>query len=206
MNISVCIIDYGLGNISSLVNMCKKIGVKASVSHHPNEIKKATHLILPGVGAFDIGMRNLIDRGLDTILKKQVIDNEVPILGICLGAQLMLSSSDEGSHDGLGWIDGKVVRFNDSSGIKIPHMGWNSISRIYNHDLFIGMPDSPPRFYFVHSYHFHIINPSEIVAQSTYGYDFTVSFKKANIIGVQFHPEKSHQFGMHLLTNFFNIK
>jgi glutamine amidotransferase len=206
MKISVCIIDYGLGNISSLVNMCKKIGEKASVSNQPDEINNATHLILPGVGAFDIGMKNLIDRGLDTILKKQVIDNKVPILGICLGAQLMLSSSDEGSQDGLGWIDGKVVRFNDTSGIKIPHMGWNSISRIYDLDLFKGMPDSPPRFYFVHSYHFHISNPSEIVAQSTYGYDFAVSFKKGNIIGVQFHPEKSHQFGMHLLTNFFNIK
>jgi len=202
----ICIIDYGLGNTGSLLNMCKRIGKDSIISADANVLNDATHLILPGVGAFDTGMKNLNERDLPSLLFHSINVNKTPILGICLGAQLMLKNSEEGYENGLGLVDGKVVRFDNSTGIKIPHMGWNSMSKVYDNELYQKMPENPPRFYFVHSYHFNLNNPSEIAAESNYGYDFAASFRKDNIIGVQFHPEKSHQFGMQLLTNFFNIR
>jgi glutamine amidotransferase len=200
------IVDYGSGNLGSLQNMCKKIGRKALLVHNEEEILTASHLILPGVGTFDTGMKNLESRGLISILKKAVIENKTPVLGICLGAQLMLESSEEGVLPGLGWINGRGIRFKSDSELKVPHMGWNSLVNIVNTGLYSKMPQLPPRFYFVHSYYFGISNPENVSAWSHYGQKFAASFESGNVMGVQFHPEKSHQFGMQLLHNFFETE
>ena len=202
----ICIIDYGLGNSGSLVNMCQKIGYSAAFSNDVSIINTATHLILPGVGAFDSGMKNLKERGLVEILHNAVVERQTPILGICLGAQLMFEGSEEGTLPGLGWIKGSVKKFNDKKGLKVPHMGWNSLSPISQERLYFNMPDYPPRFYFVHSYYFEPENSEEISAYCHYGFPFAAAFEKLNINGVQFHPEKSHKFGTQLLTNFLAIK
>ncbi len=199
----VCIIDYGLGNIGSLINMFKYINQEVIVSSDQSKILNASHLILPGVGTFDTGMKNLQKNNLTATLNNAVIKNKIPILGICLGAQLMLESSEEGIEKGLNWVDGNVVKFNtNEKNIKIPHMGWNNVKFEKNHWLFSDMPDENPRFYFVHSYHFNIFKPNQIAGETSYGINFASGFVKENIVGVQFHPEKSHLFGMQLLRNF----
>ena len=202
----VVIIDYGLGNLGSLKNMCKKIGIEASISDGLSSLENATHLLLPGVGSFDNGIKLLDGKGLRQILNKVVLTDRIPILGICLGAQLMLSASEEGQLPGLGWVDGKAVKFENHADLKVPHMGWNSLSRVAQNTLFLNMPDPPPRFYFVHSYYFSLSSNQDISAECTYGGIFTASFQKNNIYGVQFHPEKSHLFGMQLLENFFSVR
>lgn len=202
----ICIIDYGLGNVGSIMNMCKHIGAHAVISSDKDVIRSASHLVLPGVGAFDSGIRNIKEHKLEEVLNEEVIEKGKPVLGVCLGAQLMLRSSEEGRLDGLKWIDGKAVRFNGSNGIKIPHMGWNNLTTIYDTTLFEGMPETPPRFYFVHSYYFSLENKENIAAITRYGSEFPSAFRKNNIFGVQFHPEKSHRFGMQLLLNFSRIK
>jgi glutamine amidotransferase len=199
------IIDYGLGNLGSLLNMCHKIGRKASLVHTEEEVLSASHLILPGVGTFDTGMRNLASSGLIPVLKTAVSDQKIPVLGICLGAQLMLESSEEGVLPGLGWINGRVIKFGSENGLKVPHMGWNSLTYISHTALYHSMPQTPPRFYFVHSYYLGLTNPENVSAWSNYGHKFAASFEHGNVMGVQFHPEKSHQFGMQLLHNFFEV-
>jgi imidazole glycerol-phosphate synthase subunit HisH len=202
----ICIIDYGLGNVGSILNMCKHIGVHAVISSEKDVIHSASHLLLPGVGAFDSGIRNIKEQKLEEMLTEEVVVKGKPVLGICLGAQLMLGASEEGQLAGLNWIDGKAVRFDGSYGLKIPHMGWNSLTTIYDTALFEGMPETPPRFYFVHSYYFNLVNKENIAAISLYGSEFPSAFRKNNIFGVQFHPEKSHRFGMQLLLNFSSIE
>jgi len=199
------IIDYGLGNLGSLSNMCQKAGLEARVTDTSEAILSASHLILPGVGTFDTGMRNLESKGLVPVLKEAVLERKIPILGICLGAQLMLESSEEGDLPGLCWIKGRVVRFHASEGLKVPHMGWNYLNDIRKHTLYSSMPQIPPRFYFVHSYYFKLAEAADISALCTYGEKFSASFEQGNIMGVQFHPEKSHQFGMQLLHNFSRV-
>jgi glutamine amidotransferase len=200
----ICIVDYGLGNSGSLVNMCHKIGYNAILSNDEDTIRAATHLILPGVGAFDSGMKNLEEKGLVKPLSDAVLDRKTPILGICLGAQLMFDGSEEGVLPGLGWIKGRVKRFSGSRELKVPHMGWNSLVQIDQEQLFVNMPDYPLRFYFVHSYFFEPANREDISAYCHYGFTFSAAFERKNIKGVQFHPEKSHKFGTQLLTNFFS--
>jgi glutamine amidotransferase len=199
----ITIIDLGMGNLASIKNMLKKIGVNAEISPDAEVIAKAKKIILPGVGAFDNAMTNIDALGLRSILNKKALEEKVPVLGICLGMQILMKSSEEGSLPGLGWIDGVVKRFrfdNANSTLKVPHMGWNLISTQDDQHLFKGLQDS--KFYFVHSYYVECSDSSHSLATTTYGIVFTSSVHKANIFGTQFHPEKSHRYGMQLLRNF----
>jgi glutamine amidotransferase len=202
----VCIIDYGLGNIGSLVNMCRYIGIETIVGNDEATIRRATHLILPGVGTFDKAISNLKSQDLFELVNLAVLEGNKPILGLCLGAQIMLAKSEEGLLDGFGWVQGQVVRFNLPKPLKIPHMGWNMARQANGESLFDDMPDSEPRFYFVHSYHFANIPEENIACTTNYGGEFVSGFRKGKIVGMQFHPEKSHQFGIKLLENFYKIK
>jgi glutamine amidotransferase len=203
----ITIVDYGVGNIKSIRNMLKKIGVESCISEHPEVIAKASKLILPGVGHFDFGIKSLITSQLIEVLYQSVMVHKTPILGICLGAQLLGKSSEESGEKGLGWLDMEVVRFDSSkmeASLKVPHMGWNEIKQEKKSLLLEGY-EEVPRYYFVHSYHMKPVNPSDILMTTNYGYEFTSAVEKDNIFGVQFHPEKSHKFGMKLLTNFSKI-
>ena len=196
----IVIIDYGMGNLGSIVNMFKKTGHKSLVTSDIDEIENAEKLILPGVGAFGNGMKNLKERNLIAVLNKKVQQEKIPVLGICLGMHLMTKSSEEDSSIGLGWIDGSVVKFQEKN-LKIPHMGWNIIQHKKQSRLFNEM-ESEKRFYFVHSYFVKCDNETDILTTTPYGNKFVSAFNKDNIYGVQFHPEKSHKFGMNLLKNF----
>ncbi len=199
----LAIINYGLGNLTSIRNMCKRIGVEAEITDSPALIESADKLILPGVGHFRSGMENLHRSGLKGLLDRLVLEQRRPILGICLGAQLMTARSEEGNVEGLGWVDADTIRFRSDgiNGLKIPHMGWREISVAADSPLWNGLPEEP-RFYFVHSYHFLFRRAEEVVATASYGYEFACAFRKDNIFGTQFHPEKSHKFGMRVLENF----
>lgn len=200
----IVIVDYGIGNLGSIANMFKKVGVAATISAVPSVIERADKLILPGVGAFEMGMRNLAERGLVPLLNTKVLQAKTPILGLCLGLQLFTRRSEEGVLPGLGWLDAETVRFKFDAGqsqLKIPHMGWNTLAVCQPHPLIEGLV-TDSRFYFVHSYHVVCANQYEVLAQTQYGYDFPSAVVKENIMGVQFHPEKSHKFGMRLLKNF----
>lgn len=197
------VIDYGVSNVGSIINMLKKINVKTQVVKEGNHLKNANKIILPGVGAFDFGVSELQKRGIDEIIKKKVIQDKVPLLGICLGMQLLGESSEEGTKKGLGLIKGKCVKFNfeNSNSLKVPHMGWNNLSN-YKEDFLLKNINEKSRFYFVHSYHFKCINHENVVGKTNYGFDFNSIIRSNNVWGVQFHPEKSHKFGMQLLRNF----
>ena len=196
----ITIIDYGMGNLGSIENMIKKIGYKSLITSDIEEIKHADKLILPGVGAFDHGMKQLRESGLIEILNQKVSIEKTPILGICLGMQLMTKSSEEGTIKGLGWIDAESKKF-ASDELKIPHMGWNIIKHKKLSKLF-DENESEKRFYFVHSYCVSCNNKGDILTTTPYIYDFISSFERGNILGTQFHPEKSHKFGMSLIKNF----
>lgn len=198
----VVILDYGMGNIGSIYNMLKKIGTEALISNDRIEIERADKIILPGVGNFDNGMKNLIELGLDDEIKKQVIINKKPLLGICLGMQLLGRKSEEGSCTGLSLVEFDNKRFSFSENkLKIPHMGWDTVILNMNDKLLEGITGLQ-RYYFVHSYHAICDNTEDILMTCDYGYPFPAAIKRGNIYGVQFHPEKSHKFGMDLLTNF----
>lgn len=197
----ITIVDYGMGNLGSIKNMLKKIGVPSLISSATADIKAAEKLILPGVGAFDNGMKNLAERGLIELLNHKVSVEKTPVLGICLGMQLMSKTSEEGVRSGLGWLNAQTQRFSLPSSFKIPHMGWNTVAIQKEHPLFIDMPQGL-RFYFVHSYHVVCLDSSAVLTQTQYGITFTSAVAQGNVCGVQFHPEKSHKFGMKLLANF----
>jgi glutamine amidotransferase len=187
--------------------MLKKIGFKSAISAQIEDIEKAEKLILPGVGSFDYGMEQLEKSGLIPILNKKVIENKIPILGICLGVQLMTKKSEEGSKNGLGWFNAETIKFDKTKlpdSYKIPHMSW--VEAKYNTDskLFKNITENP-RFYFVHTYHLHTNNQTDILTTANYGYEFVAGLEKENIVGVQFHPEKSHKFGMQILRNFVEL-
>ena len=202
----VIIVDYGMGNLGSIKNMIKKIGGESLISSDVNEISKAKKIILPGVGAFDAGILNLQNAGLIPILNKKVIEEKIPVLGICLGMQLMTEKSEEGNQEGLKWIEAETIRFNFNNNVnlKIPHMGWNMVIKRKEHIIVKALGDEP-RFYFVHSYFVKCKNTTDILLETNYGNIFTSAFQKDNIIGVQFHPEKSHKFGMNILKNFLEM-
>lgn len=196
----VVIVDYGLGNLGSIVNMIKKIGFQSKISSDLEEISYAEKLILPGVGSFDKGIKNLHDLGIFQVLNQKVLVDKTPILGICLGMQLMTKSSEEGSLKGFGWIDAETKRFQSES-LKIPHMGWNVIKNSKKSKLFDEFV-SEKRFYFVHSYFVDCKSQNNVLTTTPYTHDFVSSFENENVLGVQFHPEKSHNFGLKLLKNF----
>ena len=192
-----------MGNLGSIANMLNKVGAESTVTSDPEVIASADKLILPGVGAFDNGMRELTSRGLSPILRDQVLTRGKSILGLCLGMQLFTSGSEEGATAGLGWISGRAVRLApviDSTPLKVPHMGWNTIQQCRSDPLFADL-DEDARFYFVHSFHVECAE-SSVLARSVYGCPFVSAVRHQNIAGVQFHPEKSHRFGMQLLKNF----
>ncbi len=199
----ITIVDYGLGNLGSILNMLRKVGVAAELTGEPERVAKAEKLILPGVGAFDNGMENLARLGLIDILNDRVCGQHIPILGICLGAQLLTRRSEEGHRSGLGWIEADTIRFFSRvavQGFKVPHMGWSDLTTSKPSPLFV--ENTEQRFYFVHSYHFHCDRSEDTLATADYGYSFTAAFSRGNVYGVQFHPEKSHKFGMELLRRF----
>lgn len=203
----ILVVDYGMGNVGSILNMLKKIGAQVITSAEPEVIRRADKLILPGVGAFDSGMKRLEELGLIDVLHHQVLDRGVPVLGVCLGMQLLTRRSEEGVRPGLGWIPGETIRFrmgDDHAGLKIPHMGWNTISVRRVGAIFAGL-ERGSRFYFVHSYHVVCDDPEDILTTTFYGYDFVSSAQRRNVLGTQFHPEKSHKFGMKLLRNFVEM-
>jgi glutamine amidotransferase len=202
----ITIIDYKTGNLGSIQNILKRIGEDSVITSDRKVIEQAVKLILPGVGAFDTGMRNLAELDLVEILNKRVLVDKIPVLGICLGMQLLSKGSEEGSLNGLGWIDGQTIRFDFKNTLeyKIPHMGWNFISQHKESRLLTGMfPE--PRFYFVHSFYFEANDKADVLTSTSYETEFTSAVEKDNIVGVQFHPEKSHKFGMKLLKNFVDF-
>lgn len=199
----IVVVDYGLCNVGSVLNMLKRIGAAAEISAEPGRIDAASKLILPGVGAFDNGMTNLDQMGLLPVLNKKAREDRVPVLGICLGMQLLTRRSEEGTRPGLGWIEADTRRFAipTSMNLRVPHMGWNQITSRGPHPLLEGLEEDT-RFYFVHSYHVCCDNESDSIATAHYGYDFTAAVARGNVMGTQFHPEKSHRFGLRLLRNF----
>lgn len=199
----VAILDYGVGNTGSIVNMFKRIGAKAEATADPNRILAADRLVLPGVGAFDTAAERLERSGLPSLLRQKVISERTPILGICLGMQLLMEGSDEGKLPGLGWIRGRTRGFASLRipGLKIPHMGWNDV-RIARPSPLLDNFESEMRFYFVHSYYVECSDPGDVILTCDYGTPFHAAVQRENIFGTQFHPEKSHRFGKRLLENF----
>ncbi len=199
----IVIVDYKTANIGSIVNIFKRIGVPARVAETPAQLAGATHLLLPGIGHFDTCARNLRRAGFAEALQQPVLERRIPLLGICVGAQLLTRGSEEGDEAGLGWIDAETRRFPDlpRDDYKVPHMGWNLATATQPHTLFEGF-EKTPRFYFVHSFHMQCDRPESQLASTEHGLQFASAIVQGNVAGVQFHPEKSHRYGMQLLRNF----
>lgn len=204
-SIMIVVVDYGMGNLRSVEKALKKLGKDCVISGKEEDFAEATHIILPGVGFFKEGMANLKSRGIDKVLEREVIEKKKPLLGICLGMQLLLKTGQEGgNNNGLGFIDGDVMRFSFiGKGLKIPHVGWNNVMNVSQMEIFNGIPENTD-FYFVHSYHAKL-NEKIIHAETDYGYNFPSAINKGNIFGVQFHPEKSQKYGILLLKNFCEL-
>lgn len=200
----IVIIDYGMGNLGSIINMFKKINVNAVISNDPDIIEKADKLLLPGVGSFDNAVAKINSLNLKNILNYQVLEKKKPILGICLGMQLLTRSSEEGLLPGLGWIPADTIKFDSSTGIRIPHMGWNFVKSYRDSPLTVNL-ELDSKFYFVHSYYVKVDNDENSVFKCSYGNVFDAAIQKDNIFGAQFHPEKSHRYGMQFLQNFANL-
>jgi glutamine amidotransferase len=204
----ITIIDYDMGNVGSILNMIRKVGGRAQVKGAADEIRAADAIVLPGVGAFDTAMGALKQRGLVAALNHAVVERRVPVLGVCLGMQLMTSRSEEGALQGLGWIAGEARRFEFDDAhrrLKVPHMGWNRVVQRKEHPIFAGQASEELRFYFVHSYHVVCDDATDVLATADYGGDFVAAFQRENIIGMQYHPEKSHKFGLGVYRNFVSI-
>jgi glutamine amidotransferase len=200
----IAVVNYGWGNIRAIANIYKNLGIPASIAQFTNDLRAADKIILPGVGAFDTAMQSLNESGLREPLEEAVIGERKPALGICVGMQMLARSSAEGKLSGLGWIDGEVKKFDVSQfpdGTHLPHMGWNDVRPRDNSYLFKGLGDEA-RFYFLHSYYFSPASAKDVLAETDYYGIFASSVRSQNIFGVQFHPEKSHQWGIQLLQNF----
>jgi glutamine amidotransferase len=202
----VTIVDYGMGNLGSVKNMLKKVGSSCTVSLTKDDIIKADKLILPGVGSFDQGIKNLKSLGYYDLIKEKVLSDNTPILGVCLGMQLLTNGSDEGVEEGFGFVNAYAHKFSfdSSSKLKTPHMGWNVAEIKKTSPIFDSMYDQENRFYFVHSYAVKCQNEEDILTTTKHGSVFVSAFEKGNVIGAQFHPEKSHKFGMSFFKNFLS--
>lgn len=197
---TVSVLDYGLGNVGSVANMLRRVDNEPTIVRQPEHVAEADRLLLPGVGSFDAAVTLLQQQGMMDAIREFAATGR-PLLGICLGMQLLCDTSDEGTMNGLGLIPGNSVRFSGQSGIRVPHMGWNRVAPTTDEPIVRDItPDS--RFYFVHSYHVVTADESDVLATTPYGTPFTSMVRSENVIGAQFHPEKSHTFGMQLLKNF----
>lgn len=200
----IVIVDYGMGNLGSIANMFRNIGAQVEVTDDPRRIELAERLILAGVGAFDAGMQHLHDTNLIPLLERKVLGQKTPFLGICLGMQLLTSQSEEGQRAGLGWINAETLRFRPEkigTGHRVPHMGWNEIHVLKAHPILTDLGEEA-RFYFVHSYYVNCLDEEAVLATTLYGLSFHSVLGKGNILGTQFHPEKSHRYGRKILENF----
>jgi len=203
----IAIVDYGLGHVLAFVIVYQRLNILVTVAETPGDLAKASKLILPGVGAFDHAMQQLEQSGMRPDVDRLVLQHGVPVLGICVGMQMLANSSDEGALPGLSWIDGRVRRFNVGALLghtHLPHMGWNDVTPVVGGGLFAGL-EHDARFYFLHSYYFDCHQPQDTLAFSDYGIEFSSAVQHENIYGVQFHPEKSHHFGSQLLKNFAEL-
>lgn len=203
----ISIVDYGLGNIRAFSNMYNRLNIEVRAVTRADELRTATKIILPGVGAFDHAMELLQQSGMRETLDELVLRQGVPVMGICVGMQILAEGSDEGQRPGLGWIRGRVRSFKANpltQGLPLPHMGWNDVKPAAGLKLFGGL-ESDARFYFLHSYYFECAQPDAIAATASYGIDFSCAVHSGNVHGVQFHPEKSHHFGAQLLKNFAEL-
>lgn len=200
----IAIVDYDVGNVGSVLNMLRKVGAKAQITRDPALLRSATKLVLPGVGAFDEAITNLRRFDLIDLLNELVTEQRKPILGVCLGAQLMTKSSEEGLQPGFGWLDARIVRFRPPQGtvLRIPHMGWNVVTPARTGiQIFEGVAE-PMRFYFVHSYHMVTERPEIEIGITHYGYRFASALGQGNVMAMQYHPEKSHKYGLQIYRNF----
>ena len=200
--LKICIVDYGIGNIKAFKNIYDKLNVNVEIASKKEQLVNATHLILPGVGAFDWAISKLNESDLRETLDKLVLEKKIPILGVCVGMQIMASQSEEGVLPGLNWIEGKVLKLDKN--IILPHMGWNNVKLSIKSGLFDNIADL--EFYFLHSYYYKTEHDKHILSMSEYGNLFTSAIYKENIFGTQFHPEKSHKNGIKILENFLKIK
>lgn len=203
----IALCDYGSGNIRAIANIYGRLGVPHFVAVRAEDLDRATHVVLPGVGAFDQAMRHLETSGLRDALTRRVLGDGLPFLGICVGMQLLARRSDEGELPGLAWIDGEVRRFDHARFTQrthLPHMGWNDVTVTRPHALFAGL-ERDASFYFLHSYYFECAHREDVLAEAEYGGRFACAVQRGNIHGVQFHPEKSHQGGIRLLQNFAGL-
>jgi len=197
---TVSVISYGLGNLGSVVNMLKRVGAESRLVSTPEEVLASDRLLLPGIGAFDTGMRLLDEQGLTPAIKEFAASGK-PVFGICLGMQLLLDSSEEGEAAGLGLIPGRSLRFDEVPGVRVPHMGWSFVEPTREDSLVAELPDES-RFYFVHSYRVVPDNPAHTLGITQYGGPFASMIRSDNVMGAQYHPEKSHDFGKRILRNF----
>jgi len=200
----ITIVDYGLGNVMAFANIYKRLNIPVEIVSTSSALSSAKKILLPGVGSFDWAMMQLNNSGMRDMLDDLVLKKNIPVIGICVGMQMMAKNSDEGKLDGLGWIDAKVKRFDCSNDEYLPHMGWNNITTVNKNPLFLGLEEDS-RFYFLHSYYFDQSDYSQALSQTFYHKLFTSSVCYKNIFGVQFHPEKSHNWGVQLLKNFYEM-
>lgn len=201
------IIDYGVGNIQAFLTLLKRIGVPAERARTPEDIKTASRLILPGVGHFDHAMRKLNESGMREMLDQKVLQDKAPVIGVCVGMQMLATSSEEGILPGLNWIPGRVRAFKnlDSFGLPLPHMGWNKLHGEHHSQLFHRGFEDIPQFYFLHSYYFDTDDKKDVAAKAFYGIEFEAGISRGNVHGVQCHPEKSHRWGANLIKNFTKV-
>lgn len=199
----ISIIDYGLGNVFAFRNAYERLNIPVTMARTASDVEKASKLILPGVGAFDRAMERLDASGLRGAIEEFALGKKLPLLGVCVGMQMLTESSEEGEKAGLGWIGGQVRKFQDHA-VALPHMGWNDVEPGRHGDLFEGM-NGDARFYFLHSYYVDCRDPADILAVADYGGEFCCAVNRSNIFGVQFHPEKSHHWGSRLLKNFAEL-
>lgn len=198
----IAIIDYDVGNLAAVANMLRRVGVASEITADPTRVAQAKRIILPGNGAFDACVRGLRSTGLIPLLEQRVLREGVPLLGICVGAQMLGHDSEEGNEPGLGWLDMRVKRFPALPGLRVPHMGWNEVHAASPEHPLAKSMEPGDRYYFVHSYYLEPALQAEVLMTAHYGVKFAAAVARANIVGVQFHPEKSHRFGKRLLHSF----